>query len=215
MIDVEARILRGWQAAMPFADITADKHLEMIRERSKEMAFHEAGHGVAHAFIGHDFTHFKNLSIIPNKENMGRITCVRIYDFFMDMDVNEPDARPVVYAQAKGRIINSMAGPVAEALASKYPDEHFPVWHHWIESEAFWSGEDEAEWKDGSDIGRAWKYAKKIASPAWPVERWLSVFEGWTREMFSIPEVWECTEELAERLLQTSQVDNSFANITY
>ncbi len=65
--DVEQQVLQAWAKEIPV--VKAETHIEMIRERMKEIAYHEAGHAAVKAFFGDDHSHFSGITGQKGKTN--------------------------------------------------------------------------------------------------------------------------------------------------
>ncbi len=203
--EVMKRFVAGYKSLVP--DI---KNIDEILTREKvekmihAIAYHEAGHAAIHAFLGDDYSHFDSLSIIPENGSMGRLSRARMMPF--DFSHNgDPAIMDILKERAKSRIILSLAGPVAEAIAK---GEYSP---HLIDEEnpEIWdclSFDTIEDWRAGCDMGKAWTMAEAIQSRPWPAYRIMRQLETWTEEMLRTPDVWQVVETLAEMLINKGEI---------
>jgi uncharacterized secreted protein with C-terminal beta-propeller domain len=104
------------------------------------------------------------------------------------------------------RIIYLLAGPIAGKKISE-PDWEWDVdvAIHEIIDEL----DIESEWVNSSvDVARAYRSAMLISNRTWTPLRILRKCERWTKEMLSIPEVWDMVESVADRLQQVGEIQD-------
>src|SRR6266498_4233045 len=75
--DVERQWVAGFANGDPEDYRLTMNNPPWVRQKMKEIAFHEAGHVAARAFTGHEWSHIVLVSIIPNATTLGRETSVR------------------------------------------------------------------------------------------------------------------------------------------
>ncbi len=83
-------------------------------------AYHEAGHVVANFRL--NLPRFKNVSIIPNGESLGRVRMTLIQNVFKKLEAGKVSPKEERYL--KNFLIGNFAGPAAEAKFRKIT--HFP-----------------------------------------------------------------------------------------
>ena len=190
---IELRILEAEAKLDGFehVDLTQADVLQTRREYWRQCAFHEAGHVVASAFVGHEWGHISHLSIIPDEATEGRILIER------SLGETLLAAYPPHFATPLGRVILIflLAGRAAER---RLRDDCEEVLHI--------DAMDLAT--EGSDLFRAKKVAQNMAHKNMPCDRILDLASKWTTEMLELPLVWSATEKLAGLLLEHGTLDD-------
>jgi hypothetical protein len=200
MTDVEQKVLNGWIAAMPGINIKPETHLEMIQESIVKTAYHESGHVAVNAFLGvHGLSHFEGATIIPNQDNLGKVTHSRIFPLTRSLGFPER----LLQIQGRTRIMVDLAGRVAVNEAGYDYDLSFDDLFDWD----FSGCETEEEWRRSTDEGRALEIAELLSSKTWPPFRILNMLEKWTHELIEIPAVWDVIEAIAHRLIVEGELN--------
>jgi len=196
MTETERRVFEAWAVEMP--GIKIETHHEFIRERMKQVAFHETGHAAANTFLGViGSAHFEGLSIVPDHGSLGRVTHSRVTPFVVFGD------KPTRCDHVKGKktMIFHLAGRVAE---SRINDDMIS-----LEDAVIDGWEDvgsEEEWRQKVDEGKALDIAEALSNKTWPPFRILLMMEKWTNELMDIPEVWGVVQALAEQLIKKGEI---------
>lgn len=187
---VEGRVVKAWMRETR-QDCLSKAMIEIIRRRTHETAFHEAGHVVARLFTGHEAGHIQIVSIIPEAESLGYVRANRT--------ISERclDQYPEFLRQTSGRclLIGMLAGRVAEDRVRTDAER---------EAIVDFNGD---EWEmEGSDLFRCARISSIMAHKHMSQNRILRLAEKWTKEMFDIPQVWSACDRLAEALLNSGTV---------
>jgi hypothetical protein len=195
--DVLDRCILAWQEAMPYLDFKKQQ-IEYIKANMIEIAYHEAGHAAARAFIGDDITHFKMISIIPQGVLLGVFRLSEVYVMPLS------DYPPLLaWRKAQHRMIFLLAGKAAERRvntdAESIEDEIL---------ESSWQPDyiTEEEWRAGADAGQVLEIAEAVAKKGWSPMRIINMVERWTTELMENPVVWGVVESMAQRLLSKGEV---------
>ncbi len=175
------------------------------------VAFHEAGHAVAHAFLG---VGFRGATIITHAEDkmLGRVTGQPMDSpwIFKDM-VGDPSAMAALARGHRSKMLFLHAGPAAESKYS-YPGD--AAWapglimaREAIRRRASVAAIMEDVWMEppeGTDAEKLLQFAWLIRQqePQHSMEGILQETARWTNEMLAIPEVWNAVEQVARLLLK-------------
>jgi hypothetical protein len=190
---VELRVLKAGEkfGAFDGLDLAQAHDLQTLREHVRHVAFHEAAHVVARAFVGHEWGHISHLSIIPNEATSGHIVAER------PLGESLLAAYPPQFAKPLGRVIliSLLAGRAAERRLSDDCVEILDIDSMDLDTE-------------GSDLFRAKKVAQNMAHKNMPCDRILDLASKWTTEMLELPLVWSATEKLAGLLLEHGTLDD-------
>ncbi|MFP4453824.1 MAG: hypothetical protein ACLFPI_10735 [Desulfobacterales bacterium] len=160
-----------------------------MQKQIKAVAAHEAGHGVAHAFLGDNYTDLSFISIINNNGAMGGVKYKNI--FFT------PDILPMRRAS-----ILCLSGPVAEEIKFKTNDNPLGTgcWkkaYHLCTTDI-----TEEEWFKYHDIGKAWCNIMKDRHNSKAAPAIMRYMEKWTLEMLNRNDVRSALDALFEKLLE-------------
>ncbi|MEN9678070.1 MAG: Peptidase family [Verrucomicrobiota bacterium] len=166
---------------------------QQIRQRMKEVAYHEAGHVAGRAFTGLEWSHVVRVSIIPNATTLGRETARR------NGDAQNLSAHPPLTKRSTGRklLLHLLAGRGAE---KRFVGEDY-------KEDIAESGSEECS-EEGTDLYRANAVAKIMRYPQMPPRRILMQAARWTKEMMELPPVWETVEKFAQLLLERGVVED-------
>lgn len=149
---VEQKIFDGWKKQIP--GIKIDTQIDFIREHTKEVAFHEAGHAAANAFFGENFTHFEKLTIIPSPEYMGCLSHSNVFK----CSLASYEGR-LKWIKGWPKILELLAGRMAEKRINNdiqpIEDEISEGWENTL-------AESEEEWLLTTDEGKAFKVAGQM-----------------------------------------------------
>ena len=175
------------------AHFTSPKTKQQIRQRMKEVAYHEAGHVAAQAFTGFEWSHIVSASIIPTATTLGRVTGNRSYTENCLSDF------PMPFKQSMGwmMLLRILGGRGAE---KRFVGEDY-------EEEIVDSDSDEL-YEEGTDIYRAYAVAGMMCYPRMPYWRILSLAGRWTKEMMDLPAVWKAVENFAQLLLERGVIED-------
>lgn len=173
------------------ANFTASK--QQIRQRMKEVAYHEAGHVAGRAFTGLEWSDVVRVSIIPNATTLGRETARR--------NGNEQNlsAHPTLTKRSIGRklLLHLLAGRGAGIWAAAEED-HEPI-----------ADPESDEWDEkGTDLFRAKRVATIMSHRKMPRDRILKLAARWTSEMLALPDVRGTVEKLVQVLLEHGVVED-------
>jgi hypothetical protein len=207
MTDLEKRVLEAWAAEMP--GVRPETHLDLIRQRMKETAYHEAGHAAVTAFFGDDHSHFVRITIIPTGAYLGVFRRERIlkilggdYSRFEWIRGHKTLFYLLGGRMAEGRIGGDVL-PIVDAVMGGMDQLcFFDSWDPEDESEA------EKEWRQSTDEGKALEVAELLSKPQWPAFRILEQAEKRTGEILELPAVWGTVERIAQRLLDVGTIDD-------
>ena len=164
-----------------------------VRRLMRKVAYHEAGHAVAKAFTGNNWSHLVRMSIIPNLETLGRVSSER--EFGELLLSSYPAGRQRDRAGHKF-LLENLAGRGAELrLGGDLACEQI-------------LDPDSEEWDtEGTDLFRAKRVADCMARRHVSAGRILSLAEKWTMEMLALPEVWAVVQNVAELLLDQGTIE--------
>ena len=164
-----------------------------IRQRMKEVAYHEAGHLAAQAFTGIEWSQVVSASIIPNATSLGRVTGRQ---FFAENFLSD---HPMPLKQSTGwmELLRILGGRGAE---KRFVGEDY-------EEEIADSDSDECL-EEGTDLYRAYAVAKIMSYPRMPFWRILRLAERRTKEMMDLPAVWKAVENFAQLLLERGVIED-------
>ena len=178
-------------------DPNSSHYRQTIREIMQETAYHEAGHYVARCFTGFDISHVVRVSIIPDRENAGRVICER------SITEHSLESYPQSLQRCNGRMLLLVILAGAGAVLRWAADEEG------LESIFDYWGDEYFEYceQEGTDQFRAVRIATIMKKPHVSVSRILNLADKWTMEMLSIPGVWNAVEIIANRLLESGEIE--------
>ena len=184
-------VLQGWEREFGPA---VDAKRKLLLRRTKEIAFHEAGHVAARMFTGQDASHVLSVSIIPDADTLGRETSER--------NISEIifGAYPELVRELIGRklLIRLLAGRAAAYRIAHADDREEIVDYYNEECEI-----------EGTDLFRANHISSLMVRKYMPQHRILHLAAKWAVEMFEIPQVWKTTKKVANALLQNGEIEPS------
>jgi len=200
LTEVEKRFAKEWfdkseiKYDVNFDDVDS-LNIKFFRELIKETAYHEAGHFIARVFTGLELSHVKLISIIPDKENLGRMRGERA---FAETCLNQmpPSVQRVQGIQLLLEIYAGYGSVMLNKSEYKSLVEYL------------WEEEEEAmdDDNEGFDINRAQEICEIMSRPYMPKERIHRLAQMWTMEMLRIPEVWNAVETVAEILISKGEI---------
>ena len=178
-------------------DPNDSRHWQSIRKFMRETAYHEAGHYVARCFTGLETSHVMLVSIIPDKINNGRVRCERpITELSLE-------SYPPSLQRSNGMmlLLELLAGAGAAFRIDNEEEGLESIFDYW--------GDEYFEYceQEGTDQFRAVRIATIMKKPHVSVSRILNLADKWTMEMLSIPGVWNAVEIIANRLLESGEIE--------
>lgn len=193
--DVEKLFAKNW---LKFLD--ADTALELVSENPdglrkvmRETAFHEAGHFIARIFTGLDLSRIVEISIIPGRFTIGHIRVTAVSETCLNQL-----PPPAKWSKGFRLLLEILAGEWSYLILEKFPYQSILDYFH--------EEEKKEEFDEGSDYDRAVKIADVMARHYMTEGRILGLADKWTREMLTIPNVWNAVEAVAEILVSKGKI---------
>jgi hypothetical protein len=191
LTDVELSFARAFD---PRLDVTAEDNRRWIKDRLREVAFHEAGHVVGRMFTNLAGANIVQVSVIPDQTTLGRVS----------MTMNFEERFFPIYPQPTKRCIGIslllwlLAGRGAELrVRGCDADELLDEDHMW-----------EEQLEDGTDISRVVAIAAAMERKRNPADRILEKAAKLTNEMLDLPEVWNAIDRLANVLIDRAVLED-------
>jgi hypothetical protein len=157
------------------------------------LAYHEAAHVAARSFTKLEFSHFLEVSIVPNEASDGREVYERA-EAWSHLKILPPGAArctgyKLLMSKLAGLACDEMLDPEGEISVFGLPDELPSLKIIGLISDG------------GDDMTEAIEICNTISRPGLSARRVFRNASRWTKDMMITPFVWEFTEYLANRLL--------------
>ena len=175
-------------------DLSDGKYWSTIRQQMRIVAYHEAGHAVAKAFVQLEFSHITHISIIPDEQFVGRVRVERPY-----AETTLKHQPPhVIRTKGKQLLLSLLAGRGA-AYRVDDPEKREEILDDWTE-----------DWEDEtSDLYRARSIARLMSKPGRSLYSVMVQAEKWTNEMLDMPPVWQAVEDIASALILRGVIEDN------
>lgn len=161
-----------------FKRITGDEpDADFIREKTRETAYHEAGHAAMSVYLGYFDGHIHVVSIEPNGGSIGRVLMERCLP-------------PINAYQHRCRGLFSLAGIAAGDLATETRTD--------LEN-LFYEFERDGE----KDTSKAYESAEALSEDPFGT---METFYQDARKILQRPDVWATVERLAEILIERGKI---------
>jgi hypothetical protein len=194
--DVEKRFSERMIEGLPVKKrwLESPQYRKVLRDQMKSVAYHEAGHFTAKFFTRFELSHIYSLSIIPNKETVGRMSLERSLAEVL-LDKYPP---PLQRTNGFMLLLHYFSGFRAEMILEN-SEEQTGLDYWW---------EDPSEENESSDIQRAIRIADIMSRPYMPRRRILSLADKWTEEMLTIPAVWNVVVTVSKILISKGEISH-------